>query len=568
MSLYRAALFPASPGAGGWPAEPGGARMVAVRADALVSPLRRPAADGDRTALTAAGTGVIRTGDMVVFLKPVAVAPAVVRRDGRIQAGGHPADHARLGVIEEQLDEMTGQPDTIGRVAVQVKPPGRIKGTARRSLTMAAALRASLLMTLMPEADYAEVLAALFGDLAVVPWHVPFAVPTATVLCSWRKAAGPGPLEQLQAMVLAASDAEHQACDYRAADAGDLALGSVDGSVTRMPDTPANRAGFGSATGDDAAPYPQLRDLLVTDASTRGILAVVTGPSGGDKAEAEQALLDRALTGYPQVFTKGRLWVLDRNFPGVARIQRMIEVTHVLIRLKSDIPVQRAGDFLPDGSYLADVSGGGHKVRMRVIEYHVQVDGQDVPEMFCLITDLLDCRAYPAAMLAAAYRWRWDGSETALREVKSAIRGAGPSTGPIFRSATPDLIRAEHAAWITACELVRATARAAARTARPARKGRRAGQPVHPREISFTAARRTAITTTRDGTATASLPAPARRDTRHSALRDLGRRRVSIDRGRHRDRKTKARQAFPAAGRSTTTRTAPASITICGPLAA
>jgi hypothetical protein len=571
MSLYRAALFPASPdaGPGGWPPELAGARMVAVRVADLGSPLRRPAAEADRTALTAAGTRLIRTGDMVVFCKPVAVAAAVVRRDGRVQAGGHPADHARLGVIEQQLDEMSGQSDTIGQVAAQVVPSGRIKGTARRSLTMAASLRASLLMTLMPEADYAEVLAALFGDLAVVPWHVPFAVPTATVLSSWRKAAGPGPLEQLQAMVLAASDAEHRDHDYRAAGTGDLALGSVDGSVTRMPDTPANRTGFGSATGDDAAPYPQLRDLLVTDASTRGTLAVVTGPSGGDKAEAEQALLDRALIEYPRVFTKGRLWVLDRNFPGVARIKKMISLTHVLIRLKSDIPVQRAGDFLPDGSYLADVSGGGHKVRMRVIEYHVQVDGQDVPEMFCLITDLLDWRAYPAAMLATAYRWRWDGSETALREVKSAIRGAGPSTGPIFRSATPDLIRAEHAAWITACELVRATARAAARAARPARKGRRAGQPVHPREISFTAARRTALTTTRDGTATASLPAPIRSDARQIALQDLGRRRVSIDRGRHRDHKTKARQAFPAAGRSIITRTAPASITICGgPLAA
>ena len=28
--------------------------------------------------------GQIRTGDMVVFCKPVAVAPAVVRRDGRV----------------------------------------------------------------------------------------------------------------------------------------------------------------------------------------------------------------------------------------------------------------------------------------------------------------------------------------------------------------------------------------------------------------------------------------------------------------------------------------------------
>lgn len=342
MSLYRAVPFPASPGAGGpggWPPELAGARMVAVRVDCLRSPLRRPAAEGGRTALTAAGTGAIRTGDMVVFLKPVAVASAVVRRDGRVQAGGHPADHARLGVIEQQLDEMTGQLDTIGQVAAQIVPSGRIKGTARRSLTMAASLRASLLMTLMPQAGYQEVLAALFGDLAAVPWHVPFAVPTATVFCSWRKAAGPEPLEQLQGTVLQASGAEHQAHDYRAADAGDLALGSVDGSVTRVPDTPANRARFGSATGDDAAPYPQLRDLLVSDASTRGTLAVVTGPSGGDKAEAEQALLDRALTEYPHVFTKGRLWVLDRNFPGVARIKKIIKVTHVLIRLKSDIPV-------------------------------------------------------------------------------------------------------------------------------------------------------------------------------------------------------------------------------------
>jgi len=51
-----------------------------------------------------------------------------------------------------------------------------------------------------------------------------------------------------------------------------------------MPDTEANRAEFGSAgTADDSAPYPQLRDLPVTDASTRAMLAVVTGPSGGTR---------------------------------------------------------------------------------------------------------------------------------------------------------------------------------------------------------------------------------------------------------------------------------------------
>ncbi len=127
----------------------------------------------------------------------------------------------------------------------------------------------------------------------------------------------------------------------------------------------------------------------------------------------------------------------------------------------------------------------------------------------CSITDLLDHAVYPAGQLAAAYAWRWAGSETALKEAKSAITGAGPSTGPIFRSATPELIAQEHAAWICGTELIRALARAAARQAAPARKGRLAGRKVQPRQISFTSARRAALASIRSGTATAR-PKPAR----------------------------------------------------------
>jgi hypothetical protein len=253
--------------------------MIAIRLADLRSPARHGSGKDGRTALTAAGAGPVRSGDLVVFCKPVAVAPALVRRDGRVQAAGHPADHVRLGVIEQQLDEMTGVEDTIGQAAAQVTPRGTVKGTARRAMTIAAALRGSLLMTLMPDADHAEILAALFGDLAAVPWQAPFTVPTGTVFSAWRKAAGPEPLAVLQDLVLAASAAEHGQHDWRAIEIGDLKLGSVDGTVTRMPDTKASRAVFGSAAGDDISPYPQLRDLLVTDASTRGTLAVVTGPS-------------------------------------------------------------------------------------------------------------------------------------------------------------------------------------------------------------------------------------------------------------------------------------------------
>jgi hypothetical protein len=164
-------------------------------------------------------------------------------------------------------------------------------------------------------------------------------------------------------------------------------------------------------------------------------------------------------------------------------------------------------------------------------------------------------------VLAAAYKWRWDGSETALREAKSAIRGAGPSTGPIFRSRTPDMFRQEHAAWVTATELVRAVGRQAAQRAAPARKGRRCGQPVQPREISFTAARRAAITTTRNGAATASLPGLITGSRYHDTLHDLGRRRFTIDRDRHRDHKTKwpARHSPPPGARSPPARRPPSS---------
>ena len=151
-------------------------------------------------------------------------------------------------------------------------------------------------------------------------------------------------------------------------------------------------------------------------------------------------------------------------------------------------------------------------------------------------------------MLAAAYHWRWIGSETSLKEVKSAISGAGPSTGAMLRSQSPALIAQEHAAWVTATGLARAVARAAAAVAAPAGKGKRACQPVHPRQISFTAARRAIITTTRTGAATASLPAPAITASRVRVLACLARRRIDADRHRHRDRKTKARLGFPSGG--------------------
>jgi len=580
VKFYRAAPLTAMPsgqGAGDDGRLTGAAPVIAIRAADLVSPARRLLAGGDRTALVVAGSRQIRTGDQVAFVKVVAVAPAVVRRDGRVQAGGHPADHARLGALEQQLDDLAC-PGVIDQIAAAATLTGKVKAKVRRAMTAALAIRATVLMALMPDADYGEVMAAVLGDLVLVPWQRPFRVPGPKVMSTWRATLGPAPLARLQERLLATVGAEHRDHDYRAVLVGgpghELRLGSIDGSVTRVPGTPANREAFGSTgTADDSAPYPQVRDLLATDASTRGTLAVVSGPSGGPKAEGEQALLDTMLTRYPGVFTDGRLWVLDRNFPGADRVSRMLATgTHVLIRVKSDITLNRIGGFLPDGSYYSYLTGGPPAgrwcLKVRVIEYLVDVEGQDTGEMFCLITDLHDYVAYPASQLAAAYAWRWPGSETSLKEAKSAITGAGPSAGPIFRSAGPALIAQEHAAWICGTELCRALARAAARNAAPARKGRRAGQKVQPREISFTAARRAARASIRSGAATASLPAPMAGAFHRETVRALGKRRIVIDRHRHRERKTKTCQAFPAARRAITTRTAIAHVAVCTPAAA
>jgi len=138
-------------------------------------------------------------------------------------------------------------------------------------------------------------------------------------------------------------------------------------------------------------------------------------------------LLDKALKDWPHVFTPGRLWIMDRNFPGVPRIARMLATgTHVLIHVKDGITLRQAGDFLPGGSYLAEISGGGITLTVRVIEYTVTVAGADAPELFALITDLTDHAAYPAGVLAAAYHWRWTGSETCLEggEVRDQRRRA------------------------------------------------------------------------------------------------------------------------------------------------
>ena len=77
--------------------------------------------------------------------------------------------------------------------------------------------------------------------------------------------------------------------------------------------------------------------------------------------------------------------MLDRNWPGTRRLARLARHSHFLVRVKSSLELERVSQVLPDGSYLATTSGDGVTLAVRVIEYFVDVEGQDVPEMFSLV---------------------------------------------------------------------------------------------------------------------------------------------------------------------------------------
>lgn len=505
---------------------------LAVRAADLALPNATDTGQA-RTGMVVAGTPKIRTGDDVVWFVPVVATKARTRRDGCVQAAGRACDHTGLGQAETLLDELTGTPGVIDRIAATITPGKRIKNLRRRSMNTATTIRAVLLMTLMPHAGYRQILDHLFGDLARLPWERPFTVPTPTTLTIWRAAIGTKPFTRLLQMVLAGTRAAHADASWALFEAGGLLVGAIDGTVTRLKDTPANRLAYGAAT--DNSPFPQIRHLHITDAVTRSALAVPCGPSGGDKAAAEQALLDQAVTDTPEMFTPDWIWLMDRNYPGAPRIARLLGTgTHVLIRLKSDIRLDRVGDFAPDGSWIADLHGDGVTVRMRVVEYVVELDGQIRPDSYCLVTDLTDHNRWPATMLAALYPRRWDGSETSLKENKSTIHDAGPSTGAILRSGTPEGVTCEHAAWTITCEITRALLRRATPVAPPINTGPRTGQTITPRDLSFTRARGLLLCHVR--------PIPT--DLTH-LLQAVATTRGQPDRHRHRDRVTKATPTFP-----------------------
>ena len=246
------------------------------------------------------------------------------------------------------------------------------------------------------------------------------------------------------------------------------------------------------------------------------------------------------------------------TFPGDELITEILDAGgHVIARVGETVslPLEPGGGWLPDGSRLTWLNAPSGKeedrLPVRAAEHSVIKpvgDGkEEVSETCTVITTLLDHGAAPADQVRDTYLTRWSASGTTFGENKTAITGAGNRTsGPVLRSGSPRLVISEAWAWLTAAQMVRASAAAALRSGaaalRALRRKRRA--EVTADEESFTAGRRHAIRsmTSTQVTASSSLQAIIAGD---AAARAVLHTLNITGRQRHSKRAQKARPKFP-----------------------
>ncbi|HLQ57426.1 MAG TPA: transposase domain-containing protein [Streptosporangiaceae bacterium] len=514
-----------------------------------------------------AGGSVPSAGELAVFCRPVVTAPAVARRDGTVLAGGWLPDSVRLGELERHLGD-----GVIEAVVAAALEQGRLKERQRRRLmSYPLVIRLMIAMTLTPDASYCEALARLAGLLADIPFALEWHIPTEKVITDWRLLV---PADLLEALFWRAAGPLVSDDEPSAVLLAGMVACAADGMLVNLADTPQNRAMFGSAgTGDDSAPFPQLRIVALTARAGRAMLGAILGSCRA----GEQTLLRRLIRRRPDLVA-GRVICFDRNFPGHELITAILDAGgHVVARVKAGIslPMAEGGGWLPDGSRLTwlNATSGKKEDRLpvRAAEHNAVLpcgDGKEVPETCTVITTLPGHEAAPADAVRETYLTRWSASETTFGEDKATITGAGDRTsGPVLRSGSPRLVISEAWAWLTATQLARASAAAALRGQAAAARAlrRRDSALVTADEESFTAVWRHAVRsmTSTQVTASSSLQAlaAAADAAARAALHTLN----IPGRQRHSERARKARPKFPHATAAKTTVTGKPEVTVFAP---
>jgi hypothetical protein len=517
-----------------------------------------------------AGGSVPLPGEMTVFCRPVAAAPAFVRRDGTVAADAWLPDLVRLGELEPHLGDGVIE-EAVSAALAAGRLPRRLR---RRIMSYPLVIRLMIAMTLMPDASYCEALSRLAGLLADVPFTRDWHVPTEKVVTDWRAPVPPSLMEGLfwqAAGPLIGDDAPS------AVTLAGMPVAGADGMLVNVADTPANRAFFGSAgTADDSSPFPQLRVVAVTARAGRAMLGAILGQA----CAGEQTLLKRLVRRRPELFA-GLVICFDRNFPGHDLITAILDAGgHVIARVKAGIALPSqdgpSRGWLPDGSrmtWLNAPSGRkSERLPVRAAEHNAVFPPgsrkEEVSETCTVITTLLDHEQAPADQVREAYLTRWSSCETTFGEDKATIAGAGNRTsGPVLRSGRPRLVIQEAWAWLTGTQLTRASAAAALRGEHAAARAlrRRDARPATADEESFTAAWRHAVWSmeTSQVTATSSLEAIAA--AADSAARACLRILSLPGRQRHSERKQKARPKFGHTAATKQTFTGKPQVTVFAP---
>jgi hypothetical protein len=125
-------------------------------------------------------------------------------------------------------------------------------------------------------------------------------------------------------------------------------LVALDGSIWEMPDTPQNRAFFGSACNQHSlAAFPQVQVVALAEVQTHAVFDFEYGPYHDSEPALSGPLLGRLPAGCLVLMDRGPSYfeqvkaVLDRQSEVLARV-----------KVSRALPVEQV---LPDGSYLSHI---------------------------------------------------------------------------------------------------------------------------------------------------------------------------------------------------------------------
>jgi hypothetical protein len=264
-----------------------------------------------------------------------------------------------------------------------------------------------------------------------------------------------------------------------------LRLMAVDGTTFDLPDTEANARVFGypgTRSGTEAS-FPKARLVMLVEAGTHAITDALLCPyRKGERGRALKLL---------RSMQPDMLLMWDRGLHSFKMVKAALEKgCHILGRVPANVKFEVV-QILEDGSYMSWIAPdrksklqGAQRIPVRVIEYTIghldqyslieknptqlrsgnerirvsdchllrnsnfsrcPIEENGQQQIYRLITDLMDCVAFPALLLAQEYHQRWEAENT-LDEFKTHLN----ARKTLIRSKYPRGVVQEIYGWLLA----------------------------------------------------------------------------------------------------------------------